>query len=79
MARRRISTTVDSDLLEEARSTGVGSNDAELIDAALSSLLAGFRRAEVDRAYVAAYEEHPIDASDEWGDLASFRDGASAS
>lgn len=78
MARTRISTTVDSALLDEARNRGAGSNDAELIDAALAALLDRYRRAEVDSAYSAAYDEHPIDEPDEWGDLSSFRDAASA-
>lgn len=79
MARTRISTTVDQDLLENARNTGVGANDAELIDAALAALLAQFRRAETDERYAQAYAEHPPEEPDEWGDLASFRDAASAS
>jgi hypothetical protein len=33
------------------------------------------RRKEIDASY-AAYDEHPIDEADEWGDLASFSDGA---
>ncbi len=78
MARTRISTTVDTELLTEARRTGAGSNDAELVDAALTALLARYRSAEVDRAYAAAYDAHPLDEADEWGDLASFRDAASA-
>ncbi len=69
---------MDSALLDEARNTAAGSNDAELIDAALVALLSGYRRAEVDRAYSAAYDEHPIDEPDEWGDLASFRNAAGA-
>ena len=69
---------MDSGLLEAARCTGAGSNDAELIDAALAALLRQFRRAELDKSYAAAYEAHPIDEPDEWGDLASFRDAASA-
>lgn len=28
---------------------------------------------EIDAAYLAVYDEHPIDEADEWGDLASFR------
>ncbi len=78
MARTRISTTVDSDLLADARSTGAGVNDAELIDAALTALLSHYRRAQVDERYAAAYTEHPLDEPDEWGDLASFRDAASS-
>jgi antitoxin MazE5 len=78
MARTRISTTVDQDLLESARRTGAGANDAELIDAALASLLAHHRRVETDERYAQAYTEHPPDEPDEWGDLAAFRDAASA-
>lgn len=78
MARIRLSTTVDSELLEDARRTGAGSNDAELIDAALAALLRQFRRAELDRSYAAAYDARPIDEPDDWGDLASFRDAASS-
>jgi hypothetical protein len=77
MARARISTTVDHDLLEQAR-TATGRPDAELIDEALTALLHRYRRAEIDAAYAAAYEAHPIDEPDKWGDLASFRDAASA-
>lgn len=78
MARTRISTTVDSDLLDDARKTGAGSNDAELIDAALAALLQRLRRVQVDEAYEAGYGAHPIDEPDEWGDLASFGEAASA-
>lgn len=79
MARTRLSTTVDSDLLDTARSTGVGTNDAELIDAALAALLQKLRRSSIDEAYEAAYAKHPIGEADEWGDLDSFRDAAAAS
>lgn len=76
MARTRISTTVDSTLLDDARRTGVGINDAQLIDAALGALLRRHRRAEVDAAYSAAYVDQPLDEGDAWGDLSSFRDAA---
>ena len=33
------------------------------------------RSAEIDSAY-AAYDEHPLDEPDEWGDLASFHEAA---
>ena len=69
---------MDAVLLKEARNRGAGSNDAELIDAALAALLDRYRRTELDRAYSAAYDEHPINEPDEWGDLSSFRDAASA-
>ncbi len=77
VARTRISTTVDGQLLAEARIAGSWPNDAQMMDAALVALLAAYRSAEVDRAYAAAYGEHPIDEPDEWGDLASFRDEVS--
>ncbi len=63
MARTRISTTVDAELLETARRTLSGATNAVLVDAALAALLA----------------EHPLDEPDDWGDLASFRRAAAAS
>jgi hypothetical protein len=78
MARVRISTTVDEHLLANARRTRAGVADALLIDEALGALLARHRAAELDAAY-SAYDEHPLDEADEWGDLASFREGAATS
>ncbi len=78
MARERISTTVDGSLLAEARAARAGLNDSALFDAALAALLRSSRAAEIDAAY-AAYDDHPMDEADEWGDLASFRDAAAAS
>ncbi len=69
-------STVDSDLLDRARRARSASNDAELIDEALSALLARDRAAEIDTAYATAYVDHPLDEPDEWGDLASFRQAA---
>jgi hypothetical protein len=78
MARTRVSTTVDERLLAQARDLRTGWTDAALLDEALTSLLARHRAAEIDASY-AAYDEHPLDAPDEWGDLASFRAAAAAS
>ncbi len=78
MTRARLSTTVDATLLERARSVRSGVTDAVLVDEALAALLARHRAAEVDASY-AAYDEHPLDEPDEWGDLASFRRAAAAS
>lgn len=78
MARVRVSTTVDESLLEEARRVRADSNDAALLDEALAALLARHRAAQIDAAY-AAYDAHPIDEPDEWGDLASFREAAALS
>lgn len=78
MARIRLSTTVNGDLLDDARRMRSGVTDAALIDAALEAFLARHRAAEVDASY-AAYDEHPLDEPDEWGDLASFRQAAAAS
>lgn len=69
---------MDSDLLQDARRTRSGLTDAALVDEALAALLARHRAAEVDASY-AAYDEHPLDEPDEWGDLASFRRAAAAS
>jgi len=78
MARTRISTTVDSELLGRARDTRSGLPDSALVDEALEALVARHRRAEIDAAY-AAYEAHPLDERDAWGDLASFRSAAGSS
>lgn len=72
MTRVRISTTVDAGLLARARSTRKGVPDSVLVDEALAALLARRRATEIDAAY-AAYERHPLDEADAWGDLASFR------
>lgn len=77
MARTRLSTTVDAELLEAARRTRAGRSDAKLIDEALDALLARNRAAEVDASY-AAYETRPLDEPDEWGDLAAFREAVAA-
>lgn len=78
MARVRVSTTVDEDLLAKARGARSGVGDAALIDEALAALVAQHRAVEVDAAY-SAYDDHPLDEADEWGDLGSFREAAAAS
>ena len=78
MNRIRLSTTVDAELLGNARHLRSGITDAALIDEALAALLAGHRSAEVDAGF-AAYDEHPVEEPDEWGDLASWRRAAGAS
>lgn len=77
MARTRVSTTVDAELLENARRT-LSMTDAALLDQALAALLDRHRGAQIDAAY-AAYDEHPLQEPDAWGDLASFREAAAAS
>jgi Bacterial antitoxin of type II TA system, VapB len=78
MARTRISTTVDGDLLADVRRMRAGLTDAALVDEALQALLASHRAAEVDASY-AAYDCDPLEEPDSWGDLASFREAAAAS
>ena len=78
MTRARVSTTVDGQLLNEARSRRKGVNDATLFDEALAALLHRYRGAEIDAAY-AAYEATPIDELDDWGSLGEFRNAAGAS
>ena len=78
MARVRVSTTVDQDLLTAARRLRAGLNDAALLDEALAALRNVHRSAEIDESY-RAYEAHPVDEPDEWGDLAVFRAAAAAS
>jgi len=48
------------------------------MDEALEAFLARHRGAEIDASY-AAYDEHPLDEPDAWGDVASFRRAAAAS
>jgi hypothetical protein len=78
MTRTRVSTTVDGSLLARARAVRAGVNDARLLDEALEALLRSHRAVEIDRAY-GAYDDHPLDEADEWGDLASFREAAARS
>lgn len=75
MARARISTTVDAELLKAVRRLRAGLPDSVLVEEALAALVAQNRAAEIDAAY-AAYDNEPLGASDEWGDLASFRAAA---
>ena len=78
MARIRLSTTIDTTLLGDARQLRSGSSDAALVDEALQALLARHRAGEIDAGYV-AYDRHPLEEPDAWGDLASFRRAAAAS
>jgi hypothetical protein len=77
MARVRISTTVDESLLTEARRVRAGSTDAALIHQAHEPHHNRPPPPEIDAAY-AAYDEHPFDEPDAWGDLASWSDAAGA-
>jgi hypothetical protein len=78
MARTRVSTTVDEHLLKSARQALAPLPDAAVLDQALAALVDRHRAAEIDAAY-AAYDEHPLEEPDAWGDLASFREAAAAS
>jgi len=74
MARIRISTTVDADLLEAARA-GRELRQSELVEEALRALVARDRAREIDDRYE-AYDAHPLDEPDEWGDLESWHSAA---
>lgn len=78
MVRIRVSTTVDESLIQNARRLRSGLSDAALLDEALGALVARHRTAEIDAGY-ATYDDRPLDESDEWGDLASFREAAASS
>ena len=78
MSRVRVSTTVDEERLMSARRLRPDVPDAVLLDEALEALIARHRAVEIDASYT-AYEEHPLDEADDWGDLASFRQAAAAS
>ncbi len=73
MGRRRVSTTVDGELLDLSRKLEAWPNDAAMMDAALDALVGRYREAEIDAAYE-AYDRYPLDERDEWGDLASFHE-----
>jgi hypothetical protein len=64
--------------IPRSRRARSGITDAALIDEALGALLLRQRAAEIDASY-SAYDEHPLDKPDDWGDLASFRRAAAAS
>jgi len=72
MAKVRLSTTVDRELLARARELGPHQSDASLVERALRALLDAHRATQIDAAYAAAYAERPLDVPDDWGDLASF-------
>lgn len=78
MARVRVSTTVDEELLAGARALRAGTTNAALLDEALRALLTRHRAGQIDASYD-AYVEHPLGEPDAWGDLASFREAAAAS
>jgi hypothetical protein len=78
MARARVNTSVDEQLLSSARVLRAGLTDAALLDEALAALLARHRAVGIGAAH-SAYDEHPLGAPYEWGDLASFRSAAAAS
>lgn len=78
MPRTRVSTTVDERLLQDARDALSPVTDAVLLDSALSALLDRHRASEIDASYL-AYDEHPLNEPDAWGDLDSFREAASRS
>ena len=75
MPRVRVSTTVDQATLDEARRVRGDISDAALLDEALRALLDRYLAGEIDASY-AAYDDHPLDEPDAWGDLASFRSAA---
>lgn len=76
MAKVRVSTTVDDELLRRARAAHGAQTDASLLEAALEALLREHRSAEIDAEYAAAYERHPVGEPDAWGDLSTFLDAA---
>jgi hypothetical protein len=77
MTRVRVSTTVDGELLRRARRARRRVPDSALLDEALDALLSRLRAAELDAAYE-AYDAHPLEEGDAWGDLASFHDAAAS-
>ena len=78
MARTRISTTVDAGLLARFAVLVPDFPTRRSSKKRVAALLARDCAADIDAAYV-AYEVHPLDDEDEWGDLASFRASAGSS
>lgn len=78
MARVRISTTVDDELLAAARSLMGGTPDSVVVDRALTALIERIRDTEIDDEY-SVYEDRPLTEPDAWGDLDSFRTAAGSS
>ena len=76
--RVRVSTTVDAESLDAARSARPRLKDAALLDEALAALVAKQRAVQIDAGYE-AYETHPLDEPDEWGELDSFHRAAATS
>ena len=76
MARVRVSTTVDEDLLASARRLGT-LTDTALVDEALRAVVARHRAAEIAARRLRT--SNPVEDSDAWGDLASFRVAAGSS
>lgn len=70
--KQRVSTTADAGLLGRARGLDPDGTDASMIEQAMRALIKRHRRGEIDASYDRAWAEHPLDAPDEWGDLASF-------
>ena len=68
---------MDATLLARAREAHGNGTDAALFDEALRALLSRHRAAQFDASY-AAYDSHPVDEPDAWGDLAAFRRAAAA-
>jgi len=77
MARIRVSTTVSEELISRARELRSDLNDAGLLDQALADLISRHRAAEIDKSYE-RYSDLPLDVEDEWGDVQSFINAASA-
>jgi len=76
--RVRISTTVDENLLKQARRKLKGATDSKVIEEALVMLLNHYRAAEIDASYE-AYDRMPLSMPDEWGDLESWHEAAKRS
>jgi len=74
----RLSTTVDEDVLRQARDVAGVGTDASMVERALRALIAQHRETEIDAAYD-TYLVLPPDTPDEWGDPVAFNDRAAGS
>lgn len=76
MSKVRISTTVDADLLGQARACLAGAKDAVVMERALGALIAQHREAEFDRRIDVGYGQVEYERPDAWGDLHTFLEAA---
>ena len=74
MSRVKLSTTVDEELLSEARRLHEGMADSALVEAGRAALVRELRDEPLARLYAEAYKRYPADEPDDWGDVRTLLD-----